>query len=161
MSTESSAKGVVVAVCLGPGGIPKHPVAEAYVDALGLEGDRHRFHLHGGANRAVCLFSVADYASLAEDGVNAAPPGAYGENLLLDGLDFARLRPGDRLQVGAEVSLEVHDVREPCGTLKKVDRRFPNLMVGRSGWLCRVVQAGTVRPGDAVAVVPAPRRDAD
>jgi len=165
MSAESS--GRVIAVCVGSGGIPKHPVAEAAVTALGLEGDGHRFHLHGGPNRAVCLFSVADYAALARDGVAATAPGAFGENLLLDGVDFERLRPGDRLTVGcgdepgdsAAVVLEIHDVREPCGTLKKVDRRFPNLMVGRSGWLCRVVTGGRVRPGDTVRVEPGPRRD--
>lgn len=142
--------GVVVAVCVGPGGIPKYPVPSARVEALGLEGDAHRFHLHGGANRAVCIFSVEDYASLARDGVAAEPPGAYGENLTTRGLDYARLRPGDRLRVGAEVELELFDVREPCGTLKKVDRRFPNLMVGRSGFVCRVATGGVVRPGDTV-----------
>jgi MOSC domain-containing protein YiiM len=149
--TESRAlTGVVVAVCVGPGGIPKHPVPSARVGLLGLEGDAHRFHLHGGANRAVCLFSVEDYASLARDGVSASPPGAYGENLTTEGLDSSVLRPGDRVRVGAEVVLELFDVREPCGTLKKLDRRFPDLMVGRSGWVCRVVTEGTVRTGDRI-----------
>ena len=142
--------GTVTAVCVGPGGIPKVPVPSAHVGALGLEGDAHRFRLHGGANRAVCLFSVEDYASLARDGVAAEPPGAYGENLTTERLDYTRLRPGDRLRVGAEVVLELFDVREPCGTLKKLDRRFPNLMVGRSGWVCRVVAEGTVRTGDPI-----------
>jgi len=142
--------GVVVAVCVGPGGIPKHPVPSARVGALGLEGDAHRYHLHGGAHRAVCLFSVEDYASLARDGVNASPPGAYGENLTTEGLDNNALRPGDRLRVGLGVVLELHDVREPCGTLKKLDKRFPDLMVGRSGWVCRVVTEGTVHAGDRI-----------
>jgi MOSC domain-containing protein YiiM len=142
--------GVVVAVCVGPGGIPKHAVPSAAVGVLGLAGDAHRYHKHGGANRAVCLFSVEDYASLARDGVDAHPPGAYGENLTTEGLDSHALRPGDRLRVGAEVVLELFDVREPCGTLKKVDQRFPDLMVGRSGWVCRVVTEGTVRAGDRI-----------
>lgn len=148
--------GVVVAVCVGPGGIPKHPVPGARVTALGLEGDAHRFRLHGGPDRAVCLFAVEDYASLARDGVAATAPGAYGENLTTEGLDYGRLRPGARLAVGAELVLEVHDVREPCGTLKPIDARFPNLMVGRSGWLCRVLREGTVRPGDTVRALDAP-----
>lgn len=149
--------GVVRAVCVGPGGIPKQPVPEARIGTLGLEGDAHRFHLHGGAHRAVCLFSVEDYRSLAVDGVPAPAPdaqgagaGAYGENLTTEGLDYGRLRPGARLAVGAEVVLELHDVREPCGTLKRLDRRFPNLMVGRSGWVCRVVREGVVRPLDPI-----------
>lgn len=145
--------GVVVAVCVGPGGIPKQPVPSARVGALGLEGDAHRFHKHGGANRAVCLFSVEDYASLARDGVKTSPPGAFGENLTTEGLDNGALRPGDRLRVGEEVVIELFDVREPCGTLKKLDKRFPDLMVGRSGWVCRVVTEGTVHAGDRIVRV--------
>lgn len=143
----------VVAVCIGPGGIPKHPVDAVRVTTSGLEGDRQRFRLHGGPKRAVCLFSTADYASLERDGVNASAPGSYGENVLIDGLDFAALRPGNRLRLGAEVVIELTDVREPCGTLKSVDRRFPNLMLGRSGFVCSVVQEGLLRSGDPVEVL--------
>lgn len=146
----ASVTGTVVAVCVGPGGIPKHAVEQAEVTIDGLVGDGHRYHKHGGRDRAVCLFSVEDYASLARDGVDATAPGTYGENLTTEGLPYGALRPGDRLAVGTEVVLEVHDVREPCRTLKPVDARFPNLMVGRSGWLCRVVRPGTVRPGDRI-----------
>ena len=140
-------EGTVLAVCLGPGGLPKDPVDEAELRPLGLEGDRHRFKGHGGADRAVCLFALEDYRSLWADGVEAQAPGAFGENLLTEGLDYAQLRPGDRLEVGRGIVLEIHDIREPCGTLRKVDTRFPDLMIGRSGFVCRVVQGGTLRPG--------------
>ena len=63
--------GKVLAVCLGAGGIPKAPVDAGTVGELGLEGDKHRFHLHGGPNRAMCLFSIEDYRSLQADGVVA------------------------------------------------------------------------------------------
>ena len=56
--------GRVLAVCLGPGGIPKRAVESAEVVELGLVGDAHRFEFHGGAHRAVCLFSIEDSAGL-------------------------------------------------------------------------------------------------
>lgn len=143
-------RGVVLAVCLGPGGVPKFPVESAVVEELGLVGDRHRFKLHGGAHRAVCLFAIEDYATLRRDGVPCENPGTFGENLLTEGLDYASLRPGDELAVGDEVVISIHDVREPCGTLKKLDKRFPDLMLGRSGFVCRVVHGGTVRAGMAI-----------
>lgn len=139
--------GVVLAVCLGPGGIPKFAVESAVVERLGLAGDKHRFRQHGGANRAVCLFAIEDYVKLQRDGVACDEPGTFGENLLTTGLDYDVLRPDDVLVVGDEVQLAIHDVREPCGTLKKVDKRFPDLMIGRSGLLCRVLRGGIVRPG--------------
>ena len=144
--------GKVLAVCLGPGGIPKHEVESAVVEELGLVGDRHRFRFHGGAKRAVCLFATEDYATLRRDGVPCAEPGTFGENLLTEGLDLATLRPGDELAVGDEVVIAIHDVREPCKTLKSVDKRFPDLMLGRSGFVCRVVRGGTVRAGTEIAL---------
>lgn len=144
---ERRARGVVLAVCIGPGGIPKAPVEFARVDEDGLEGDRHRFPVHGGKNRAVCLFSIEDYRSLHADGVRAVGPGAFGENVLTQDVDFTALRAGDRMTIGDEVLLEIHDVRAPCRTLQPVDRRFPNLMLGRSGFVCRVLRGGELRPG--------------
>ena len=95
----------------------------------------------------MCLLSIEEYRALQADEVVCEPPGAFGENLLTQGLDPSALRPGDRLRVGDEVLLELHDVREPCGTLRALDRRFPDLMVGRSGWVCRVLEEGLVRAG--------------
>ena len=143
----ASRSGTVLAVCLGGGGLPKNAVESATVGPEGLEGDGHRFHLHGGKDRAVCLFSIEDYRTLQRDDVDAEPPGAFGENLLTEGIEYADLRAGDRLRIGDEILLEIFDVRAPCGTLKKVDERFPDLMVGRSGFVCRVIEGGTARAG--------------
>lgn len=147
-------EGRVVAVCVGSGGIPKHAVASASLGLLGLEGDAHRFKLHGGPYRALCLFAVEDYRTLQRDGVVCEPPGAFGENVLTEGLDYALLRPDDELEIGPDAIVAIHDVREPCGTLKKLDERFPDLMVGRSGFVCRVVRPGVIREGDGVRVRP-------
>lgn len=140
--------GTILAVCTGPGGIPKHPVAETRATVNGLVGDKQRYtKIHGGPNRALCLFAIEDYESLRKDGVPCENPGTFGENVLVQGLDFAALLPGDRLQLGEEVEIELFDVREPCGTLKSLDARFPNLMLGRSGFVCRVLREGLLRPG--------------
>ncbi|MEO0652749.1 MAG: MOSC domain-containing protein [Planctomycetota bacterium] len=147
--------GRIVAVCLGPGGIPKRSVERARVGELGLEGDGHRYRLHGGRDRALCLLSVAEVRALEADGVRVVGPGAFGENLLYEGLDPRDLRPGDRLRVGAEVELELTDVREPCKVLRAIDARFPDLMLGRSGHLARVLRPGAVAAGDALEPVDA------
>ena len=167
-------RGTVLAVCVGPGGIPKQAVHAASVSHRGLEGDRQRMRMHGGLNRAVCLFSIEDYRSLQRDQVACEPPGAFGENVLTAGLDYTRLSAGVELVIGDADSIAafervaernaaredilriaIHDVREPCGTLKSVDKRFPDLMVGRSGFVCRVVTPGLLRPGMSIARVDA------
>jgi len=151
---KKSAVGRVVAVCVGPGGLPKLAVEKAEVSASGLEGDGHRSPYHGGVERAVCLLSAEEVDRLERDGVSGTEPGAFGENLRTEGVDLGRLFPGDRLKIGERVVLEVHDVREPCQTLQSVDERFPDLMVGRSGILARVLSGGEVSPNQAIRQLP-------
>ena len=154
MAGDSSGEsGRVLAVCLGSGGVPNQVVEGARVKKRGLVGDRHHHNRHGGRERAVCLFSIEDYRSLQRDGVACDEPGTFGENLLIESLDFRALRAGERLAVGPRVVLEIHDVREPCDTLKSLDQRFPELMVGRSGFVCRVVRGGKLLPGQSVSLV--------
>lgn len=139
---------------MGSGGLPNHPVESAQVNELGLVGDQHAHDFHGGRERAVCLFSSEDYARLARDRVTPFSVGSYGENVLTEDLDFEQLSPGDVLAIGPEVLLEIHDVRSPCSTLKQQDGRFPDLMLGRSGFLCRVLQGGLLEPGMAIQAQP-------
>jgi MOSC domain-containing protein YiiM len=141
-------------LCSGSGGIPKRPLETAEVGPLGILGDKHRYHLHGGADRALCLLSIEEVRSLERDGVRTHGPGTFGENVLTEGLPYGSLRPGDRLTLGqgAEaVLIELFDLREPCVTLRKIDKRFPDLMLGRSGYLARVLRGGRLRPGDPIA----------
>lgn len=145
--------GRIAALCLGPGGIPKSQVDAAVAGELGLEGDAHRYHLHGGADRAVCILSIETLRGLEADDVRPLVAGDFGENLLTEGLDLASLRPGCRLEVGDEVCLEITDVREPCQVLEEVDARFPDLLVGRSGWLARVLETGLIRRGDVITTL--------
>lgn len=122
---------------------------------LGLEGDRQRSPHHGGPDRALSLLCTGEIESLAADGVVVCGPGSFGENLVLNGLDPADLRPGDRLRIGPEVELMLNDVRAPCSTLCSLDPRFPDLMLGRSGFLARVLRGGALEPGMEVVHIAA------
>jgi MOSC domain-containing protein YiiM len=136
------------------GGMPKLPVAEARVTREGVAGDWQRNRkYHGGPNRAVCVYSEELYGWLRDQGVDVAA-GAVGENFTTRGVDLQRLAKGDRLRVGDACVIELTDVRVPCNNLKKWDVDLPELIVGRSGWVAKVVAEGTVRPGDAIEVLP-------
>jgi MOSC domain-containing protein YiiM len=144
---------VLVQVNVSPGGMPKLPVPSAFVSADGVEGDRQRnLKYHGGPARAVCLYSEELYAWLREQGVPVTN-GNVGENFTTRGLDLSRLAKGDRLRVGA-CTIEITNVRVPCSQLKKWDVDLPELIVGRSGWVARVVEEGIVRPGDPIEILP-------
>ena len=51
------------------GGVPKHPVLHTTISKDGLEGDRQRnLKVHGGPDRAVCLFSVELIERMQDEG---------------------------------------------------------------------------------------------
>jgi MOSC domain-containing protein YiiM len=132
--------------------MPKLPVLMARVTREGVEGDWQKNRkYHGGPDRAVCLYSVELYDRLRSLGIDLQP-GAVGENFTVSGVDFQRLKKGDRLRVGGCV-VEITDVRVPCGSLKKWDADLPELIMGYSGWVARVVTEAFVRPGDEVEVL--------
>ena len=141
-------------------GIHKHGVAHrVMVTRDGLDGDRvvDEKH-HGGPDQAVYVYTTDDYdhwmALLGE----ALTPGTFGETLTVSGFSSTDLKIGDRLEVGAEVVLEVTAPRIPCGVLaSRMDdtgfvKRFRQ--VERPGAYCRVLRGGTVGAGDAVRLEP-------
>src|SRR4051794_32070606 len=140
---------VLVQLNISSGGMPKQPIGLARVTVDGVEGDwQKNRNYHGGPNRAICIYSEELYEFLRDKGVNVSN-GDIGENFTTRGLDLQTLARGDRLQVGKCV-IEITDVRVPCHQLRKWDQDLPELIVGHSGWVAKVVQEGVVRKGDPV-----------
>jgi len=108
--------GIVHQVSISKGGVPKLAVPEAWATPLGLEGDGH-FHpqIHGGPEKALLLVSLEDLETLRAAGFPVFP-GALGENLTIRGMDFRRLRTGQRFIVG-NAAIEITHLRQPCHTL--------------------------------------------
>ena len=108
--------GRIVQINVSAGGVPKRPVPRARVTRLGIEGDRHRnAQLHGGPDRALCLFSIEQIEALQAEG-HPVEPGTLGENLTLAGLEWASVRPADVFRLGEEVLVEVTRFTSPCST---------------------------------------------
>ena len=59
MTDQVFVRGRVVQLSVSNGGVPKLPVPAARITENGLEGDAQRnLEVHGGPERAVCLFSM-------------------------------------------------------------------------------------------------------
>ncbi len=144
-------RGILAQLNTSGGGMPKLPIREAMVGVDGVEGDWQKNRkYHGGPNRAICIYSEELYAWLREQGINVAN-GNIGENFTTRGLDLLKLKKGDRLKVG-ECIIEITNVRVPCYQLQKWDADLPELIVGRSGWVAKVVKEGMVKQGDEITV---------
>lgn len=147
-----------------PGGLPKLPVPEAWVSLKGMDGDRQRNRvLHGGSDRALCLFSFETLEALQQEG-HTIYAGASGENLTVAGLNWTELKPGDHLKIGGQVQIELTSYCEPCrhnaqwflnGDYSRISHQH------HPGWsrlYARVLSEGRVRQGDRVWVGTLPKR---
>jgi len=155
---DPSPRGRVVSVNVSPGGVPKLPVASAWVGRLGLDTDAHTEPepTHGGPDQAVCIYAVEAIERVAADG-HQAFPGAYGENLTVRGLDWASLRAGDVLAIGEDgLTLELTKQAGPCQTIahwfveRGIARIAPKIHPEDARWYARVLVEGGVEPGASV-----------
>ena len=146
--------GRIVQLSVSAGGVPKLAVPTAQVTTLGLAGDAHRDHEHhGGPERAICLFAMEAIRALQAEG-HPLVPGALGENVTLEGVDWVAVQPGARLQLGNAVVLEVTRFTTPCFNIRPAFRDGDYSLVsqkrhpGRSRVYARVLTPGMLREGD-------------
>lgn len=142
-----------------PGGLPKLAVRDAVVTELGLVGDDHNFpEIHGGPERALCLFSLERILELQGEG-HSIFPGAVGENVTVSGLDWNLMTPGQRLALGDEVLIEITTYTSPCNSIEdifvggKYQRISQKVHPGCSRVYARVVRPGRLIVGQSVALL--------
>lgn len=145
--------------------ISKRPVRGATVlDRTGLRGDeqgdaRH----HGGSEKAVHHYPFDHYLlwreELPDQPQILSRAGAFGENVSASGLTENDVCIGDVWQIGS-AAVAVSQGRQPCWKLNvrfgvnDMARRVQDTL--RTGWYYRVVQPGSVCPGDALQLIERP-----
>lgn len=144
-----------------PTGICKHPAPTAVMIApLGLEHDAVMdTKNHGGPDQAVYIYGQPDYDFFAQHTGRTFPPGLFGENLTIAGLESQQINIGDRFEIG-ETLLEATSPRIPCATFaaRMEDPKWVKLFfaVNRPGVYVRVLRTGKVEAGMAVKHIPHP-----
>ncbi len=132
---------------------------------LGLEGDEQADpSVHGGLDKAVYAYPQEHYGfwEAQRGGLfdEPLPPGALGENLLVQGLLENALWIGDELRL-PDATLRVTAPREPCFKfsarmgLPDAGRRMMQAL--NPGFYLAVVRPGSIRAGDPVELHPGPR----
>ncbi|MGX9900140.1 MOSC domain-containing protein [Arthrobacter sp. SA17] len=141
---------------VGVTAIDKRPVAgPVKVHKLGLHADiqASRVH-HGGEDQALYAYSQADADYWVDQLQRELPPGIFGENLRVSGIETTGAIIGERWKIGLDVEVEVTSPRTPCATFQRRMneaqwvKRFAE--AGKVGTYLRVLKTGTIRAGDHI-----------
>lgn len=143
-------KGIVRAVCISERkGTAKHTVQRCLLRTNhGLDGDAHAGNWH----RQVSLLSQEKINAFNAAG-GAVNDGAFGENLVVEGLDLARLPLGSQLRIGTAL-LEVTQIGKECHQHCEIFHRVGDCIMPREGIFAKVLAEGEVAAGDGIEVLP-------
>ncbi len=142
--------GEVLAVCLSERkGTQKTNVGRAvFVKNHGVEGDAHA----GSWHRQVSLLSADKIEEFRSKGADVAY-GAFGENLVVEGIDFRALAVGTLLRC-KDVLLEMTQIGKECHTHCAIYHQVGDCIMPREGVFARVLEGGIIQVGDRMAIEP-------
>lgn len=140
----------IVAVCVSEKkGTQKINVHQRMaVENFGLEGDAHGGNWH----RQVSLLSKKKVTDFIARGGNVVD-GDFGENLIIDGIDCAKLPVGTKLLINDEVLLEVTQIGKECHSHCAIYYSVGDCIMPREGIFTRVLKGGLISEGDEIKVV--------
>lgn len=140
--------GKVIAVCTSPAkGTQKTNVKEAvFIEDFGIEGDAHAGKWH----RQVSLLSHDKIEAFRAKGAEVED-GAFGENLVVEGIDFRSLPIGTRLVCG-DVVLEMTQIGKECHHGCQIFQKMGECIMPREGVFAKVLHGGIIRMGDELTV---------
>lgn len=142
--------GKIIAICTSDvRGVQKQPRDTAWLDKdWGIRGDAHAGHWH----RQVSVLSAEEIAAFNEKGAGVQP-GAFGENLVVEGIDLRRLPVGTLLQSG-DVLLELTQIGKECHNHCAIYQKMGDCIMPREGVFARVLAGGKIAVGDEISVQP-------
>lgn len=145
-------KGIIKAVCLSEAkGTEKRPVASVtLIVNHGLSGDAHAGNWH----RQVSLLSADKVDEFNARG-GKAEIGAFGENILVSGIDFKSLPVGSILRAG-EVVLKMSQIGKECHSHCQIFHRVGDCIMPREGVFATVEHGGELHAGMELTVEPPP-----
>ena len=139
----------VLAICISKHkGTLKTEVSEAnFIEEFGIEGDAHAGKWH----RQVSLLAFEKIDDFRNKGGNV-DFGAFGENLVIDGIELHKLPVGQQLQVG-EVLLEVTQIGKECHDKCAIYYQVGECIMPKNGIFTRVLKGGKVKVGDQCTLI--------
>ncbi|MBN2857712.1 MAG: MOSC domain-containing protein [Candidatus Delongbacteria bacterium] len=145
--------GKLKAICISENkGTEKHAVGAALINKKGIVGDAHA----GDWHRQISLLSFDIVEKFRSENPQVKIiDGAFGENLLIEGIELCKPAVGDRIKIG-EVELEITQIGKEChGDGCTIFRSVGKCIMPKTGLFSKVIRTGSIQPGDEVIYMPA------
>ena len=114
---------------------------------LGVLGD---FHAKGG-DRQVSLLASESIDEMRKKGLKL-DDGAFGENIITEGLDLVSLKIGQHLKLG-ETEVEITKIGKECVARCQIYYQTGDCIMPREGVFVKVLAGGIVKKGDEIIVL--------
>lgn len=114
----------------------------------GIKGDAHAGKWH----RQVSFLGLQEIADFRKSGAQVEL-GAFGENIVAEGIRFKDLPVGTRLRTG-EVWFEITQIGKECHKDCAIRQQVGDCIMPREGIFGRVLHGGEVQVGDELEIVP-------
>ena len=139
-------EGIVKAVCISlKRGTAKKNIHESeLIKDFGIKNDAHGGNWH----RQVSLISAEKILQFNKSGGNVKD-GDFGENLIVEGIDFKSLPVGTLLKCNESV-LEISQIGKDCHSHCEIFKRVGDCIMPREGVFAKVIKGGYIKEGDVM-----------
>jgi MOSC domain-containing protein YiiM len=141
----------IIAVCTSETkGVRKENIGRGtFKEQYGMVGDAHA---DSSTHRQVSLLAMESIEKMQKMGYDVKP-GDFAENLTCQGIELVSLPVGTQVKVGDEVLLEISQIGKECHVGCAIFKQTGKCIMPKEGVFARVVEGGTIRPGDSIAVM--------
>jgi MOSC domain-containing protein YiiM len=115
----------------------------------GIKGDAHG----GSWHRQLSLLDMESITKIKEQGLSVRS-GDFAENITTTGLKLWELPLGTRLRLGKVAVVEVTQIGKECHSRCAIYHQVGDCVMPREGIFARVLNGGTIVPGDNINVIP-------
>ena len=139
----------VIAVCISEKrGTQKKNIKEAtFIENFGIENDAHGGNWH----RQVSLLSYEKIEEFNKKGASVID-GAFGENLVVEGIKFTSLPVGTILKCN-DVVLEMTQIGKECHSHCEIYKKMGECIMPTNGVFAKVIKGGKIKCGDEMMVI--------
>lgn len=139
----------IKAICMSDKKGPKKEISSIKViENFGIEND---FHAKRDSDRQISILSDEIFQAKKDELIKnniKIEYGAFGENIIIEGIEFDKIRIGTKFIFNSGVELEIKVIGKNCPSPCIIHNLTGSCIMPQYGIFCRVLKGGVIKNGD-------------